>query len=81
MRSKRGAKTAGRKKELVERLELYDQNQNFQWSLPSGVPEAPEVDDWPFSSITEKDRGKVPTNNERGCRGQCYQPPGIRQIG
>ena len=50
-------------KKLVERLELHDQNQNFHWSLPLVVPEAPEVDDWPssgFSSITEKDRGKVP---------------------
>jgi hypothetical protein len=61
--AKRGAKTTGRKAELIERLEAYDRNQDFSSTsviIPAEVP----MTDWPertfFRSITASHREELP---------------------
>ena len=59
----RGAKVTGRKKELIERLEAYERNDNFGASpvVPEGgdpLPHFPEMSN--FRSLTTSDREAVP---------------------
>ena len=53
-----GAKTTGRKKDLIERLEYYDRNNNFQTN-DAILPESLPMPDWPsnkqFKTITIRD--------------------------
>jgi hypothetical protein len=59
--SKRGAKTTGRKSELVERLESYERNQNFSSDLC--LPESDPMPEWPmsgFHSVTQSDQENLP---------------------
>ena len=60
----RGAKTTGRKKELVERLEAYDRNQNFYGPSTSDfLPESNPMPAWPLSgyvSINSSIRSQLP---------------------
>jgi len=61
--SKRGAKTGGRKAELIERLEAYDRNQNFQ-SFEVQLPSESPMPNWPdvhlFRSVTANHRDIMP---------------------
>jgi hypothetical protein len=61
--SKRGAKTGGRKAELIECLEAYDRNQNFQ-SFEVQLPSESPMPNWPdvhlFRSVTATHRDIMP---------------------
>ena len=46
--AKRGAKTTGRKAELIDRLEAYERNQDFT-SAPVLIPQAEPMPEWPDS--------------------------------
>ncbi len=61
--SKRGAKTTGRKSELLERLESYERNENFSSGLNLCMPEADPMPEWPllgFHSVTQCDQENIP---------------------
>jgi hypothetical protein len=61
--SKLGAKTTGRKSELVERLESYERNQNFSSGLNVCLPESDPMPEWPssgFHSLTQSDQENLP---------------------
>ena len=62
--SRRGAKTTGRKAELVARLEAYDRNDNFRSNDVQRPAEVP-MPAWPeasqFRSITENHRHLLPS--------------------
>jgi hypothetical protein len=60
---KRGAKTTGRKSELVERLESYERNENFSSGLNLCLPESDPMPEWPssgFHSLTQSDQENLP---------------------
>ena len=60
---KRGAKVTGRKKELVERLEAYEKNSNFQSQNPILLPASNPMPEWPvgsFSSLTPSCHPELP---------------------
>ena len=60
---RRGAKTTGRKAELIERLEAYERNQDF-CSTVILTPEENQMPAWPdkcfFHSITSSHRNEIP---------------------
>ena len=61
--SKRGAKTTGRKAELVERLESYERNENFSSINTVFIPEDNPMPDWPtsgFHSLTLENQDLLP---------------------
>lgn len=62
--SRRGAKTTGRKAELVARLEAYDRNDNFRTNDVQRPAEIP-MPDWPqagqFRTITKDHRHLLPS--------------------
>ena len=60
---RRGAKVTGRKKELVERLEAYEKNCNFQSKSVVELPSLNPMPIWPngtFSSLTQMHHAEVP---------------------
>ena len=60
---KRGAKVTGRKKELVERLEAYEKNSNFQSQTQVFLPASNPMPEWPsgcFSSLTLSSHSELP---------------------
>jgi hypothetical protein len=75
----RGAKTTGRKKELVERLEAYDRNQNFNGPNASNfLPESNPLPAWPLSgfvTINSSIRSQLP----RTCQAHIEQYVVYRQ--
>ena len=61
--SKPGAKTTGRKAELVERLESYERNENFSSRNTVFIPEDNPMPDWPtsgFHSLTLENQDLLP---------------------
>ena len=61
--AKRGAKTTGRKAELVERLDSYERNENFSSSYSVFLPEDNPMPDWPtsgFNSLTLENQDILP---------------------
>ena len=61
--AKRGAKTTGRKAELVERLDSYERNENFASGYSVFLPEDNPMPDWPasgFHSLTLEDQNILP---------------------
>ena len=60
---RRGAKVTGRKKELVERLEAYEKNCNFQSKVLVELPSQNPMPVWPdgtFSSLTQSHQEDIP---------------------
>lgn len=65
--SRRGARTTGRKEELVTRLQHYDLNDDFRGAAPVVVPEMIPMPLWPkegFLTITDKDKEAMPMISE-----------------
>lgn len=60
--SKRGAWTTGRKAELLERLQAYERNKNFNGSEQNFLPPIPFqfFIEGPFKSLTLKHRNLLP---------------------
>jgi hypothetical protein len=62
--SERGAKTTGRKAELIERLDAYDRNDDFRGSVVIQIPDMVPMPDFPiisaFRTITEADQQILP---------------------
>jgi hypothetical protein len=63
----RGARTTGRKADLVGRLEAYDRNDDFRGSVSIDVPTADPMPDWPdmalFKTVTPLDQHAMPKVN------------------
>ena len=58
----RGATTRGKKEDLIQRLIVFDQNNNFQ-NDPINIPDAIPMPNWPrqgFKSVTESNREQLP---------------------
>jgi hypothetical protein len=61
--SERGAKTTGRKAELIERLQAFDRNYNFRGTIVIQLPEVIPMPEWPkisFRTVTDTDLDSMP---------------------
>jgi hypothetical protein len=62
--SERGAKTSGRKAELIDRIESYERNDDFRGTTVIQMPEALSMPDFPnistFRTLTDTDQAMLP---------------------
>jgi hypothetical protein len=61
--SERGAKTTGRKAELIERLQAYDCNEDFRGTIVIQLPEVIPMPEWPktsFHTVVDTDLDNMP---------------------